>query len=37
VRYVEQEEMERFDAEGRSFWDVNSKEDPARLLPLLRD
>jgi molybdopterin-guanine dinucleotide biosynthesis protein A len=35
VRYVEQEEVERFDAEGRSFWNVNSKEDLGRLLPLL--
>ncbi len=35
VRYVEQEEIARFDAEGRSFWNVNSAEDLARLLPLL--
>ncbi len=37
VRYVAQEEIERFDPEGRSFWNVNSEEDLARLLPLLRD
>ena len=36
VRYVSQEEIERFDPEGRSFWNVNSREDLARLLPLLR-
>jgi molybdopterin-guanine dinucleotide biosynthesis protein A len=36
VRYVAQEEIERFDPEGRSFWNVNSKEDLERLLPLLR-
>jgi molybdopterin-guanine dinucleotide biosynthesis protein A len=35
VRYVSQEEIERFDPEGRSFWNVNSKEDLARLVPLL--
>ena len=35
VRYVSQEEIERFDPEGRSFWNVNSKADLARLLPLL--
>jgi len=36
VRYVPQEEIERFDPEGRSFWNVNSREDLARLLPMLR-
>jgi len=36
VRYVAQDEIERFDPEGRSFWNVNSKEDLARLLPVLR-
>lgn len=36
VRYVSQEEIERFDPEGRSFWNVNSREDLSRLLPLLR-
>jgi molybdopterin-guanine dinucleotide biosynthesis protein A len=36
VRYVSQEEIERFDPEGRSFWNVNSEEDLVRLLPLLR-
>jgi molybdopterin-guanine dinucleotide biosynthesis protein A len=36
VRYVPQEEIERFDPEGRSFWNVNSEEDLVRLLPLLR-
>lgn len=34
VRYVGQEEIERLDPEGRSFWNVNSEEDLARLLPL---
>lgn len=36
VRYVEQEEVARFDPEGRSFWNVNNEADLARLLPLLR-
>jgi molybdenum cofactor guanylyltransferase len=36
VRYVPQEEIERFDPEGRSFWNINSEEDLSRLLPLLR-
>ena len=36
VRYFAQEEIERFDPEGRSFLNVNSREDLARLLPLLR-
>jgi molybdopterin-guanine dinucleotide biosynthesis protein A len=36
VRYVAQEEIERFDPEGRSFWNVNSREDLERLRPLLR-
>ena len=36
VRYVPHAEIERFDPEGRSFWNVNSKEDLARLLPVLR-
>jgi len=36
VRYVSQKEIERFDPEGRSFWNVNSEEDLIRLLPLLR-
>ena len=35
VRYVPQEEIERFDPEGRSFWNVNNAADLSRLLPLL--
>jgi molybdopterin-guanine dinucleotide biosynthesis protein A len=35
VRYVPREEIERFDPEGRSFWNVNREEDLQRLLPLL--
>ena len=36
VRYVPQEELVRFDPEGRSFWNVNSAADLERLLPILR-
>ena len=35
VRYVPRAEIERFDAEGRSFWNVNREEDLQRLLPFL--
>jgi molybdopterin-guanine dinucleotide biosynthesis protein A len=35
VRYVPQEEIEQFDPEGHSFWNVNNEADLARLLPLL--
>ncbi len=35
VRYVEEREVARFDPEGRSFWNVNSKEDLERLRRVL--
>ena len=37
VRYVPRAEIERFDAEGRSFWNVNREEDLQRLLPFLSE
>jgi molybdopterin-guanine dinucleotide biosynthesis protein A len=35
VRYVSQEEVARFDPEGRSFWNVNDEADLRRLSALL--